>query len=249
MGDNNQMSDNNQNGDNNQILLDNINNFIKNANQTLACDYDCQKKAEQNRLKTIYLDSLTNSASSSAKEKISYKNYIISTQGQEVYDDIIDKQLNEKANIISNEYAKVFNEYTDNIQTSLGSYKGLLTNFQNIIDYYMSYSNKNIHFENKSKIKISDVLTNERKTYYENQDIERIKYINIAFYLLYYLIVIVFVIFIFIFPSNYSYFKVFIILILLIIYPFISSKLFSFIMYMYDFIVENILPKNVYKNI
>jgi hypothetical protein len=238
----------NQNN-NDQIILDKINNFINSANQTLSCDAECQKKNQENKLKAIYLDSLSNSASSSAKEKIAYKNYIIATQGQEAYDDQIDKQLNEKAQKISDEFKKIFDEYANNIETSLGSYNGLLINFQNIIDYYILYSDKNIEFENKSKIKTSDVITNERKTYYENQDTERIKYINTIFFYFYYLLVILYFIFIFIYPSDYSYLKMGLILFFLIIYPFIASKIFLLFIYIYNFVINNILPKNVYKTI
>ena len=233
----------------NQVTLDNINNFINNANKTLSCDSNCQKANQENKLKQIYLDSLTNSASSSAQEQIAYKNYIVSTQGNVAYDNDIDKQLNEKADTIVDTYSKVFNENIYNTELSLGTYKGLLVNFKNLIDYYLSYLNHNINFENNSKIKTSDVLTNHRKTYYENQNIDRIKFINTLLFYFYYLFVILFVIFYFMYPSELSYIKLIIILFFMIIYPFIQSKIFTFLVYIYNFIVNNILPKNVYKTI
>lgn len=231
-----------------QLTLDNINQFIENANQTLSCDANCQKANQENKLKNIYLDSITNSASSSAQEKIAYKNYIVATQGQTAYNDEIDKQLNEKANVIAQTIKKVFDENIYNTELSLGSYKGLLSNFINVVDYYVLKVSKNIRYENNSKIKTSDVLTNERKTYYEDQSIERIKYINKILFYFYFLLIILLIIFAFIYSSELSYFKIFLIVIL-ITYPFISSKLFSFLIYLYNFIVINILPKNVYKTI
>lgn len=233
----------------NQITLDNINNFINNANQTLSCDTNCQKMQKENELKKIYLDSITNTTSSSAQQQIAYKNYIIATQGEEVYNDNIDKQLNEKANIIADAYKNNFDTNMYNTELSLGTYKGLLINFQNIIDYYISYADKNVNTYNNNRIKVSDVLTNERKTYYENQNIERIQLINKILFYLYFLIVILFLIFMFIFPANLSYIKLIIILIILVIYPFMSSKIFTLIVNIYNFIVNNILPKNVYKTI
>jgi len=239
----------NNNNNCNQVTLDNINNFINNANKTLSCDSNCQKANKDNKLKQIYLDSLTNSASSSAQQQIAYKNYIVSTQGQNAYDNEIDKQLNEKANIIVDAYTKAFNENMYNTELNLGTYKGLLVNFQNLIDYYLSYLGNNIKFENNSKIKTSDVQTNHRKTYYEDQNINRIKYINTFLFYLYYLFVILFLIFYFMYPSELSYLKLIMILFIMIIYPFIASRIFSFLVNTYDFIVNNILPKNVYKSI
>ena len=239
----------NNNNNCNQVTLDNINNFINNANKTLSCDSNCQKANQDNKLKQIYLDSLTNSASYSAQEQTAYKNYIISTQGQSAYDNEIDKQLNEKANMIADAYTKAFNENMYNTELNLGTYKGLLVNFQNLIDYYLSYLGNNIQFENNSKIKTSDVLTNHRKTYYEDQNINRIKYINTFLFYLYFLFVILFVIFYFMYPSELSFLKLIVILFIMIIYPFIASRLFSFLVNTYDFIVNNILPKNVYKSI
>jgi hypothetical protein len=234
---------------NNQITLDNLNNFINNANKTLSCDSNCQKMNRENKLKQIYLDSLTNSASSSAQEQVAYKNYIISTQGQSAYDDEIDKQLKIKADSIAKAYKKIFEENIYNTELSLGTYKGLMVNFKNIIDYYLSYLNKNVKFENDNKIKTSDVLTNQRKTYYENQNIDRIKYINVFLFYFYYLFVFLFIVFYFIYPSELSNIKLLMLLFLLIIYPFIASKIFTFLVYTYNFIINNILPKNVYKTI
>lgn len=234
---------------NSQLTLDNLNQFIDNANKTLSCDTNCQKANKNNNLKNIYLDSITNSASSSAQEQIAYKNYIIATQGQSAYDNEIDKQLNQKANMISDIVIKIFNENLYNTELSLGTYKGLLINFNNLVDYYVLNVNKNARFENNSKIKTSDVLTNERKTFYEDQSIERIKYINKLLFYFYFLLIILLIIFAFIFPLKLSYLKIFVIVILLVIYPFIALKLFSFLIYIYNFIVLNILPKNVYKTI
>lgn len=239
----------NNNNKCNQETLNNINNFINNANKTIACDSNCQKANQENKLKQIYLDSLTNSASYSAQEQTAYKNYIVSTQGQEAYNNEIDKQLNDKANTIADTYTKLFNENMYNTELSLGTYKGLLVNFQNLVDYYMSYLNDNVNYENNSKIKTSDVLTNHRKTYYENQNIDRIKYINTFLFYFYYLFVILFAVFYFIYPTELSNVKLIFILFLMIIYPFIAAKIFTFIIYIYNFIVNNILPKNVYKTI
>lgn len=231
------------------MTLDNLNSFINNANKTLSCDSNCQKMNRDNKLKQIYLDSLTNSASSSAQEQVAYKNYIISTQGQSAYDNEMDKKLNDKANHIAKVYKKLFEENIYNTELSLGSYKGLMVNFNNIVDYYLSYLNKNVRFENNNKIKTSDVLTNQRKTYYENQNIDRIKYINTFLFYFYYLFVLLFIVFYFIYPSELSNVKIAIILFLLIIYPFVSSKIFTFMVFIYNFIVNNILPKNVYRTI
>lgn len=234
---------------NNQMTLDNLNNFINNANKTLSCDSNCQKMNRDNKLKQIYLDSLTNSASSSAQEHVAYKNYIISTQGQTAYDDEMDKQLNDKANLIAKAYKKIFEENIYNTELSLRTYKGLMINFKNIIDYYLSYLNKNVRFENNHKIKTSDVLINQRKTYYENQNIDRIKYINSFLFYFYYLFVFLFIIFYFIYPSELSNIKIIVILFFLIVYPFVANKIFTFMVFIYNFIVNNILPKNVYKTI
>jgi hypothetical protein len=219
---------------NEQLTMANFNDFLTKANMTLSCDSECQKNKNILQLKQKYLDAQTNVTSASAQEQIAYKNYIVYSEGTGAYNDKLVTKLREKANIISDTYTKQFEENFKNTEILLGTYEGLLTNFNNIVDLYVNYTKENIKFINNNKIKISDIQTNHRKTFYEDQNIDRLKLINNILFYLFYLILILFIVFSFIYPSNYSISYKIVIVFLLGLYPFISTTLFLYFVKLYN---------------
>ena len=99
------------------------------------------------------------------------------------------------------------------------------------------------------KNETSDVLTNDRKTYYQDQGISNLKfYYHYFFLLIYVIIVLAYVIYNFIYPSQFSIFMRIIFLALMLLLPFISTwileKIVGIIYGIYDW-----LPKNAHKQI
>ena len=94
----------------------------------------------------------------------------------------------------------------------------------------------------------SDIVTNDRKTYYEEQGIESLKKYYIIIFIFYVVVVVSYIICCFVIPTNLSIGKKIVIFLLLIIYPFISSWLLTQIIHLYNKTTE-LLPKNVYTNI
>jgi hypothetical protein len=128
------------------------------------------------------------------------------------------------------------------------TYSGLLLNFNHVSDLYIKLVQENTKLELEVKNKFSDVLTNDRKSYYEDQNIDNLRFYHKIFMGLYIIILIVFVVSIFMFPSSLSKGVLFAILIIFIIYPFVCNKIFLFLFNIYNSIL-NVLPKNVYKDI
>ena len=94
----------------------------------------------------------------------------------------------------------------------------------------------------------NDVLTNERKTYYQDQGIDSLNFFYSYIFLIVYIIFIIcFGIFSFIFPSDIKWYIRLIILISFIILPFVSTKLLSMVIWFFYKIYE-VLPRNVHLN-
>ena len=98
------------------------------------------------------------------------------------------------------------------------------------------------------KNKTSDVLTNDRKTYYEDQSIDTLKFYHIIILVIYIICLIVFAVSIFAFPSTSSKASLIGILVFFLIYPFICVRLFNFFYYLKD-IIMGVFPKDVYTDI
>ena len=121
-------------------------------------------------------------------------------------------------------------------------------NVQNAKNLYNSMIKKNNNFDITAKNTLYDISTNDRKSYYEDQSIENLRFYHKLFMGLYIIILIVFLVSIFMFPSSSSKGVLFAILIIFIIYPFVCNKIFLFLFDIYNSILS-VLPKNVYKDI
>jgi len=227
----------------------NINNFnalISQASDTLMCNSECQHQRQADALKTAYENSKANLASAPSQEKEAEKKYVVFTQGETAYNNLLDKELQKKAQEISAQFTEKFNSESVLIKSKIDTYNGILINFRNIVDLYKQYKEENIELYKELKQETNDMLTNERKTYYEDQNIDNLKFYYFYFLITIYIVCgICFIVFYFIYPSNANWKMMIGIVVLLIALPFISSWILASIIYLlYKF--YNLLPKNVY---
>ena len=213
----------------NNVDVNKFNDFLDNANKVLSCDSNCQEQKKKDELKKKYLEAKTNLLTAPNQVETSYKNYLTYTKGDSAYNEYRDNELQQKAELVITTFKTNFNEGIEKAKESYDTYSGLLLNFE-------------------VKNKTSDVLTNDRKTYYEDQSID-----NLSFY--YYIILVIYIIFligfavsIFVFPSASTRGTLIGILVFFIIYPFICVRIFKFLYYIKDKIM-GVLPKDVYKDI
>jgi VIT1/CCC1 family predicted Fe2+/Mn2+ transporter len=142
-----------------------------------------------------------------------------------------------------------FNDECQNILFNVETYNGLLINLANVFDLYLKYKRENIELFKKLKEETSDILTNDRKTFYQDQGIDNLKFVYYYVILIIYVIaVLCYVAFSFLYPSNLSVLLRIVILIVMILLPFLSTWILGKIIeIMYD--IYNLLPKNVNKQL
>ena len=238
------MENNNQNIQSNN--LDKFNLMIEQATNMIACDSTCQQQKTANELKTKYLNSQTNLATAPNQYELAKKNYLIYSQGQSSYNEQVDNELTQKAKKLSLFYKENFNKESANILSSINSYSGLLVNLNNVSELLAKYKNENEKLSKQIKKESNDILTNERKTYYQDEGIE-----NLKFYYYYFLVTIYFIclaafgIFNFIYPSQFSFNMRIFIFVLLFILPFISTWILGKLIFLFYSAYE-VLPKNVH---
>jgi hypothetical protein len=228
--------------------LNRFNSLINQASNAIMCDSNCQRKKQAESLKQKFETAQANLATAPGQLQVAERNYVTLTQGAGAYSDLQDQQLTDKAEEIANQINELVASAAAEITTDIATYNGLLINFKNVVELHHKYKKENIKLEKSLKDEIDDVSKNDRKTYYENQEIDNLKYYyNYFFMTIYIICVICFVIFGFIYPSQTSLIKRLFIFIGLIILPFLSTwllgSLIEFIYYLYS-----LLPKNVYKS-
>jgi hypothetical protein len=233
--------------------MDNLNNFDLNkfnelmnqANEAISCDDACMQKKKEEELHKQYLEAESNVQTAPQKLTIAKKDYITFTQGQNAYNEYLDNELQNQAVKITKNFESNFNNSVSILDTNIANYSRLLINFNNIVDLYKKYKSENAVMKQKLKTLSSDLITNDRKSFYEDEAIERIKMYYYFLLLIYIFIVVVFFASIFLVDTNVTLSVRVGILILLIVYPFVSFWIYTLITQM----INNIyvyLPKNVY---
>jgi hypothetical protein len=229
--------------------LNNFNDFLQQAKQTIVCDSACQQQQQGQQLEQDYLNAQTNLKTANYQLDTTQQNYITFTQGAAGYSEFEDNKFNTKAQEIVSKFTNNFNNEVKQIKNKITTYSGLLNNYNNVYDLYLKYIDEKNHLQKDYTTNTADVVTNDRKTYYENQEVDFLDYIYKYFLrIIYGIVVFVYFISVFIYPSPFTWKTKFGILIFLIILPFISTWLLSYIIKII-YQVYDLLPKNVYSTL
>ena len=139
-----------------------------------------------------------------------------------------------------------FNNDIADVEFEIHTYNGLKINYDHIVELYKQYLDENKELSQQLKDDTSDVLTNDRKTFYEDQGITNLNYYYYILIVIYVIIVICFVIFSFIYPSQSSWKMKLGMLIGFIILPFFSTNILGYII---EFIykIYDLLPTNIHR--
>jgi hypothetical protein len=211
---------------NNNMDLTKFNSFIELASQNIMCDADCQKQKQYSDLQNNYLNAKMNLAVAPTKLEDAEKKFIIYSKGEQGYDTFNEENLKNKATQITNLFKQNFEKDSNETIKNVNSYNALSINYNNVSDLLKKYKKENDELFKRVKNNVSDYLTNERKTYYENENINHLKYFYYYILLfIYYLFVIVYI---FMNGINHD-FKYFMYLFFLVILPFLYSYILSFI--------------------
>jgi hypothetical protein len=228
--------------------LDKMNKLIEQASNAIACGPDCQRKKKEEELKKKLLDSKTNLQSAPGQYEAASKKYYTFTQGSAGYNDIREAELREKADLITSTFESGFEDDIRKATTEIETYDGLRINFLNVFDLYVKYVRENKELENEIKQTSSDILTNDRKTYYEEQGIDNLKFYYSIFRIIYMLSVVLFAVLVFVLPTQLKIISKIGVIVFLVAFPFISTTLLTWAMDLYAKMV-GVLPVNVHTTV
>lgn len=232
----------------NNIDMNKFNQFLDNANKVLSCDSNCQEEKKRDELKKKYLEAKTNLLTAPTEVETSYKNYLTYTRGDTAYNEYQENELQRRAEMIISTFKSNFSDGIEKAKELYNTYNGILLNFSHVVELYTKLLKENAELEVTVKNKSSDVLTNDRKTYYEDQRIDNLDFYHKIIVIIYIIFFIGFAVSIFVFPSTTSRGKLLGILLFFIIYPFICVRIFKFFYYIKDTII-GVFPKDVYTDI
>ena len=223
-----------------------INNLIDNATKLVMCPPGsaCEKENVSAELNRQLQDAITNEQVAPLRLANAKRYYYTYTQGQSSYNGMLEKELQEKSRLITKQIGDKFIEEVKNAVTMNMFFNTAQLNSENTVELYSEYVKKTAEMAEIIKGSRGDVLTNDRKTYYETEALEKLKMWYTLIISIYWILVVTFILSIFFSTSTMSRTKQIMLVVLLILYPFIIHKV---VVYWYNLFTTTI--KNTETNI
>lgn len=231
-----------------QISQQKINELLEKSAQAIVCGPTCQKLKISEELKQKYLDAETNMQTAPINLEQTKKHYYVYTQGRTFYDNMLEEELQSKATKIAELITENFNNEVADANTMNSYLNTALINSENTKDLLDVYLEKNRILKLKLRDSHGDILTNDRKTYYETEAITRLNLWYKLFWYIYYLLVLILVIAFFVSPIHLTIIWKIIIATVFIFFPYYIGYIVAFITWVWNSFISR-LPKNVYNNL
>ena len=233
---------------NQQLNQDKINDLLNKSAEALLCGPDCQKMKITDELKQKYLDAETNIQIAPIKLEQTKKNYYVYKEGRPFYDNMLEEELKQKAEKISELLGETFNEEVSSANTMNQYLNTALINSEYTSELFKKYTSDNQELKLQLRNSRGDILTNDRKTYYETEALTQLKLWYRFWWYIYYILILVFTIALFISPSQLTMIKKVVLFVLLIFYPYYIDYIVRWVQGLY-MSIYNRLPKNVYNDL
>jgi hypothetical protein len=169
------------------------------------------------------------------------KSYYTFTNEQTKYN----QKFKDVATTIAKKYQAKFNELVHTSELLNNVYRTNYMNVQNAKNLYNTMVKKNNDFDIMGKNTLYDISTNDRKSYYEDQELNDLRWWYIAYLILYLTLVVIYVVILFVTPSEMTRYKRAGLAVLLGLYVFFADYLAHALIALWSYIMS-FLPKNVY---
>jgi len=222
-----------------------ISQIIQVANQAITCGPECQAQKNIDDLQQKYLSAQANVATAPQQLEKAEKDYFTASKGSAYYSDFLKNQLQGKADIVGNTLKTNFDKNCQLTTNFSQTYDSLSTNYKHILELLNGYVKSNESLKGEINSVQKDIVTNDRKTYYEYEHFNSMKNWYYLFKWIYILLVFVFILGIFFVNNTYSFsYKIFL-LVLFMLYPFVIDFLVVYFIQLCHQIYS-LLPTNIY---
>jgi hypothetical protein len=227
---------------------DSINSLLANSTKALTCGPDCQKAEKTEQLKQAYLEARTNVETAPIKLQTALQNYITFTQGTSGYTSYTNGQVNDNADNITSEVQSNFYENIKKAIDLLNNLETATKNFENTYELSNNYEAQITELKIDINDISSDAITNDRKSFYENQNNEASLKWYVLYRWIYFFLLIIYILGLLLIKTELSFKTKIIIFVLLLSYPFVINFIVFYLISIGRYI-SSLLPKNIYKSL
>jgi len=227
-----------------------INSLIDNATKLIMCPPGsaCEKENVSAELNRELQDAIVNEQVAPLRLANAKRYYYTYTQGKSGYNGMLEKELQEKSRLITKQIGDKFIEEVKNAVTMNMFFNTAQLNSENTVELYNEYLKKNAEMAEIIKGSRGDVLTNDRKTYYETEAMEKLKMWYTVIISIYWILVVTFILSIFFSTSTMSRTKQIVLVVMLVLYPFIIHKVVVYFYNLFSTTIKN-TETNIYMDL
>ena len=234
-----------------QINANKINDLLNKysgKSADLMCGTDCQRKKKEEELQKKYADAQLVMDTAPTTYKKAKKEYLEFVKGTGYYNELIAKELENKAEEIAKLLVNKFNGEYDKVKGISSIYNELMSTGQNSKDLLEEYGNKTRVIKKKLLESKDDIITNDRKTYYEYNSLSTLRNWYIFYFRVFLLLEIVFIAYLFGYSqTQMDIYKKLVLAISILLYPFLTINLIRYLVQALTIAYTFIIKKMVYK--
>lgn len=224
------------------------NRIIQQAQDFLACGTDCQRAKKEQELLRNYQTAQMGLFNGTDNLESTSKNYYTFAKGDSGYNDFNKGKLRDVANQIAAKYSTMFNEIVNNSQVLNNVYQSDFINVNHAKELHQSLVQKNKDLDTRLKDILNDISTSDRKTYYEDQELDDLHWWYKIYLAIYIILLITFVISSFFVPTEMTKYKRIAVVVFLALYIFLAKYAAIGLIKLWAYI-GSFFPKNVYLSI
>lgn len=222
-----------------------ISKLLNTALETITSNPAYQKQQITSELQQNLNNAQYNAQTAPLQLQNAKKYYYVYTKGRQYYNGMLEKELEGAASKITQQLTNKFNEEVQIAKTMNSYFNMNEINSENTVELYEDYVKKNTEMREIIKASRGDVLTNDRKTYYETEALNQLKTVQTVMQYIYWFLLVTFIVSIFISSSNLSRKQQIGLVIFFILYPFVINKI---VMSVYNYYTDTFI-KNTDTNV
>jgi hypothetical protein len=224
------------------------NKIIQQAQAYLACDADCQRAKKEQELLHDYQSAQMRLFNGTDNLDSTSKNYYTFAKGDSGYNDFNKGKLGDVANQIAAKYSTMFNEIVHNSEVLNNVYQSDFINVNHAKELHKTLMQKNKELDTRLKDTLNDISTSDRKTYYEDQELDDLRWWYNIYLAIYIILLVTFVISSFLAPTEMTKYKRIAVVVFLALYIFLAKYAAIALIKLWEYI-GSFFPKNVYLSI
>jgi len=222
-----------------------LSEFISQTAEILGCDAECQKNNNSSEAWKKYEGAQMDMYNVTQNLEQTSDTYYTISKDEEYADKFKEEKIRIIAEKIGSEYSNVFDEVAETTSSLIQLYKTNTINYANSTKLDTIINKDNHNTTRKIDNTENDVTTSDRKSYYEDQELQYLKSWNNAYYYTYILILVIYLVSMMLVDSTIEFNYVVAVLATMILWFFFGK---NFVMQFIEGIkgMVNWLPKNIY---